>query len=284
MTVLINGEPTDGRLDVLDSAVIRGDGCFESIRVYDGEPFQAERHLARLERSAGMLDLSLPDLGEIAGWVRQVAGGHHRALVRVIVTRGSIVGDGPRGRVIVLDHLFEPPTGPARLLPVAAPWHPGGVDWRLAGAKTLSYAPNLSAARAARESGFDDALLVSRQGALLEGTTFSVAWVAEGALETPSLGLGILDSITRQLVIEDATMAGLNVVEGEWGADRLVEATEMIAMSTVREVQGVAVVGELEFPIGKVTALLQDRFAHRIGNAVSGQESTAMTPSQSTRR
>jgi hypothetical protein len=33
MTVLIDGEPSDGRLDVLDSAVIRGDGCFESIRV-----------------------------------------------------------------------------------------------------------------------------------------------------------------------------------------------------------------------------------------------------------
>ena len=138
--------------------------------------------------------------------------------------------------------------------------------------------------RCERASGFDDALLVSREGTLLEGTTFSVAWVAEGTLETPSLGLGILDSITRQLVIEDAIVVGLKVVEGEWGIDRLAEATEMIAMSTVREVQGVAVVGDREFPIGNVTALLQDRFAQRIGSAVSGQESIVMTPSQSTRR
>lgn len=284
MTVLINGEPSDGRLDVLDSAIIRGDGCFESIRVYEGEPFQVERHLARLDRSAAMLELPLPRLEEIDGWVRQVADGHRRALVRVVVTRGPIVGEHPRGRVIVLDHPFDPPAGPAHLLPVAAPWHAGGVDWRLAGAKTLSYAPNLSASREARASGFDDALLVSRDGALLEGTTFSVAWVVDGALETPALSLGILDSITRQLVIEDAVMLGVNVVEGEWGIDRLASATEMMAMSTVREVQSVARVGDLTFPAGEITVLLQDRFAQRTGNGVSGQESTAITPSQSMSR
>ena len=54
------------------------------------------------------------------------------------------------------------------------------------------------------------------EGVILEGPTFSVAWVVGGVLETPGLDLGILDSITRRVMLEMASELGLEVVQGTW--------------------------------------------------------------------
>ena len=182
------------------------------------------------------------------------------------MTRGSAAPPGnAQPKVIVFSHSFERTVGAVRLMPVVSPWHGAGVDWALAGAKTLSYAPNMAAIREAEVGGFDDALLVSKDGGILEGPTFSLAWVIDGSIETPSLNLGILDSITRQIVIEEAGECGLALTEGEWQLDRLNEATEVMAISTIREVQPVSVVGQTLFDPGKVTALLAERFFQRRG-------------------
>ncbi len=52
--IMLAGEAT---IPVTDEGLIRGDGVFEVIRVYDGSPYAFEEHLARLERSAGNLRL-----------------------------------------------------------------------------------------------------------------------------------------------------------------------------------------------------------------------------------
>ena len=59
-TILLNGEPSDGRIPVTDSSVLRGDGCFEVLKSYQGKPFALDRHLDRLERSAKALEIELP--------------------------------------------------------------------------------------------------------------------------------------------------------------------------------------------------------------------------------
>jgi branched-subunit amino acid aminotransferase/4-amino-4-deoxychorismate lyase len=150
--------------------------------------------------------------------------------------------------------------GPARLLPVLAPWHSAGADWELAGAKTLSYAPNMSASRRATADGFDDALLTTVEDIILEGPTFSVAWVIGGVVETPGLELGILDSITRRVMLEIAADLGIEVVQGRWDLARLQAADEVMALSTVREIQPVSVVGAMRFLEGPVTADLARRY------------------------
>ena len=148
-------------------------------------------------------------------------------------------------------------------VPVKAPWHAAGEDWELAGAKVLSYAPNLSASRRALAEGYDDALLTTTEGVILEGPTFSVAWVVGGVLETPGLELGILDSITRRVMLEIAADLGVDVAQGTWPLDRLLEAEEVLALSTAREIQPVSIVGTMRFPEGAVTADLARRYYQR---------------------
>jgi branched-subunit amino acid aminotransferase/4-amino-4-deoxychorismate lyase len=265
--VIINGAPSDGMIPVTDSSVLRGDGCFEVLASYDGRPFALEAHLSRLQRSAAALDIALPTRSEMEGWIEKAASDVGDGYVRIVVTRGSSVpGLDHPSHVIVFGHTSDRSHQPARLLPVEAPWHAAGVDWDLAGAKMLSYAPNMAATRRAQAEGFEDALLVTTRDEVLEGPTFSVGWIVNGVLETPGLDLGILESITRGLVLDIAKALGFPVTEGRWQLDRLDEASEVTAWSTVREVQPVVAIGKKTWEPGPVTERLSKEFADRIRN------------------
>lgn len=264
--VLINGARSDGRIPVTDSAVLRGDGCFEVVRTYGGNAFALDEHLDRLQRSAGSLGIALPPRRDLEDWVARTADELEDGAIRIVVTRGSSVpGLDDPPNVIVFGHTWHRVNEAARLLPVEAPWHAAGADWQLAGAKTISYAANMAATRQAQSAGFDDALLMTADGVMLEGPTFSVGWVVDGVLETPTLALGILDSITRRIVLSRATDLGIEVVEGSWTTGRLEAASEVVAWSTIREVQPVVAIGERQWQSGPMTTRLSRAYAELVG-------------------
>ncbi|HEY7468168.1 MAG TPA: aminotransferase class IV [Acidimicrobiia bacterium] len=261
-TVLINGVESEGTISVTDSAVLRGDGCFEVLKSRSGRVFGLNLHLDRLFRSAKICDITLPARSDIEDWVERVAAEGEDCAVRVVVTRGSALpGVEAVTQVVVFGHPWSREPGPTTLLPMVAPWHAAGVPWELAGAKLLSYAPNMAASRRAVAGGFGDALLTSIEDVMLEGPTFSVAWVIGGVVETPGLSLGILDSITRRVMLELADGLGIETREGEWTLDRLDLADEVMALSTIRDIQPVSAVGRRAFVEGAVTARLSREFA-----------------------
>jgi 4-amino-4-deoxychorismate lyase len=122
----------------------------------------------------------------------------------------------------------------------------------------------MAATRRAIAEGFGDALLTTIEGVMLEGPTFSVAWVVDGVIETPGLELGILDSITRRVMLQLASELEIEVVEGTWDLDRLDRAQEAMALSTVREIQPVSAIGRHGFQEGPVTADLGRLFYQRL--------------------
>src|SRR5436309_3434226 len=87
----INGvitPPGEARISVLDHGLLSGDSVYETLRTYSGKPFLFSRHFARLEHSAGAIDLKLPwskskTLEEIR---RTLLPGECR--IRLVVTRG----------------------------------------------------------------------------------------------------------------------------------------------------------------------------------------------------
>jgi branched-chain amino acid aminotransferase len=261
--VLIDGAPhpvAEAVIPVSDLALLRGYGCFEALRTYGGIPFRLGDHLDRLEMSAAALELPLPPRAELEAWVRDraVAGGDAR--VRVVVTGGGGPGSAQRSRTVVFAE--ELPQLPAayRVLPVVAPWHSAGARYRLTGVKSVSYAPNLSATREAQESGFDDALLVGREGEVLEGPTYSIGWVADGRAATPGPELGILASVTRRVAEQAAAAAGVPFAEAAITVGGLQAVDEVFVMSTVREIAPVVAVGDASFSAGPVTARLAAAF------------------------
>ena len=113
----------------------------------------------------------------------------------------------------------------------------------LTGAKTLSYGANMQATRLAAARGADEAVLVRPDGIVLEPPTSTIFWVsASGALRTPALDVGILDSITRRNLLEVLD----EVEEGAFPLDDLLSASEAFLASSVREVQPVSAVDGTE--------------------------------------
>jgi branched-chain amino acid aminotransferase len=230
----------EATIPATDDGLLRGDGVFEVIRVYDGRPFALEDHLARLQRSADNLRLPI-DLESVRSdahrlLARAGAGPDHEAL-RIALTRG--------GRRLLLTEPLPPTSERIRLTRVT--YSPTRL---LDGVKSLSYAANMLAGRIARERGYDDALLVTPHGRVLEAPTSSIFWVADGEVLTPPLDDHILASITRARVI--GLVGGREQV---CTMEDLERADEAFIASTTREVQPVAAVDDKEFEgTGPVTA------------------------------
>jgi branched-chain amino acid aminotransferase len=266
--VLIDGVEVaadEASVSIFNVGFQRGYGCFEAMRSYGGSIFRLDQHLARLQRSAEKMGLLLPSIGVVEEWARDRAQVGVDCTVRLLVGGGTDVGRPGEGTVVVV--YAEPlhdPQGPLRLMARTAPWHPAGLSSELTGAKTLSYGPNLAVSLAAREAGFSDALLLGRGDIVLEGPTYSVAWIIDGTLETPELSLGILDSITRSAVLEIAPTVGLEFAEGRYALDRVLGAEEVVALSTLKEVAAVAAIGEQEWAARRWSGLLSDAFAELV--------------------
>jgi branched-chain amino acid aminotransferase len=223
---------SEATIPATDDGLIRGDGAFEVVRVYDGRPFAFDEHLRRLERSAANLRLPL-DVEAVRAEANRLlahAGvGPDHATLRVVVTRG--------GRRLMLTEPLAPTPERVRLTSIT--YAPTRI---LDGVKSLSYAANMLASRLARERGFDEALLVTPHGRVLEAPTSSIFWVSGEELLTPPLDDHILASITRAYVIE---LTGAS--ERVCTLEDLQAADEAFLASTTREVQPVAAVDDKVF-------------------------------------
>ncbi len=231
---------SEATIPATDEGLIRGDGVFEVIRLYDGQPFAFDRHLARMERSARNLRLEV-DLEAIRAdaWrlLAHAGSSHADDLLRIVVTRGGrrLLLTEPMPAVPEIVRLGSVTYAPTRILD---------------GIKSLSYGPNMLAGRLARERGFDEALLVTPHGRVLEAPTSSIFWVKDGELLTPPLDEHILASISRAIVIE-ATGAA----ERSCTLDELTSADEAFLSSTTREVRAICAIDERPFDApGPVTS------------------------------
>jgi branched-subunit amino acid aminotransferase/4-amino-4-deoxychorismate lyase len=253
------------RLSVLDDGVARGDGAFETIGVWDGRPFRLGDHLDRLAASLAAIGLPPPNRPLLEREVATICEGVTADMaLRIYVTASGT-------RMVTLDRQPERPD-PRHLVPQPAPWIRPLGTYGPAGAKTMSYMPNMAATRAAKTAGGDDALLIATEGHVLEGPTFAVCWVRDGTVHAPERELGIVDSISRRTVLALAAEEGVDVVTGRWPLPALAEASEVLISSSIRDVIAVRVVGRYGFdgptPVRDVlaAALAAARRAGRFGS------------------
>ena len=243
------GPAEEARIPVTDEGLTRGDGGFEVMRLYEGRPFALADHLVRLDRTCAGLRLPYDEealRAEIGALLEQA--GPVDALLRVVLTRGG-------RRILTIEPMPER-LEVARVATVT--YSPTRV---LDGLKTLSYAGNMLAGRLARERGFDEALLVTPHGRVLEGPTWTFFWVSGGRLLTPPLEDHILASITRAYVIEEC-----DAQEQVCTMDDVAAAEEAFIASTVREVMPIAAVDDIAIPAapGPVSVDAGERLARRI--------------------
>ncbi|GAB3129578.1 aminodeoxychorismate lyase [Tsukamurella serpentis] len=206
-----------------DLGAVRGDGCFETVLVRDGAPLKGRAHLDRLARSAAAL--GLPDLNDGAWWA---------AMQRAAMLFGEKAGDGEGALRLVYSRGRESdPATPTAYVSVAplperaiAARRDGisaitlsrgystaladSAPWLLLGAKTLSYAVNMAAARYAAEQGADDVIFTSSEGRVLEAPRATVVIARGRTLVTPPDDQGILPGTTVRALFDAAEDKGID--------------------------------------------------------------------------
>jgi branched-chain amino acid aminotransferase len=273
--------PDEARISVFDRGFLYGDSVYEVVRTYGGRPFELEAHLARLSRSAERIGLTLPwEAGRIAREVGRTLEGSHGAdrddpsaapwnrgerTARIVMTRGSgEVGLDPAlavapAAVVIVQPLEGPPldayrrgveacvVGTARAAPTAAD----------PAAKTGLHLPHVLAVREARLRGAHEALLTDGRGRVTEGASSNLFAVREGRVQTPHLAAGILEGVTRGVVLRLARELGLPTEEVELPAAELEHADELFITSTTREILPVTRLGGLPVGTGRVGPVTQ---------------------------
>lgn len=246
----------DATISIMDEGLIRGDGAFEMLKLYDNRPFALGDHLDRLDRSAEGIFLDW-DRAAFEHEIAELLDANHQrdGELRLILTRG-----GRRIAIVEPPHAFE-----HGLALSTVEYQPTIV---LTGLKTLSYEANMTASRIARRDGADEALLVGPDGTVMEAPTSTIFWVdGDGMLHTPELGAGILASITRARIMQVAPVQE----SGDYKLGDVFEASEVFLASSLREVQGVASLDDLTYACpGPVTQRVAGLLAERIEAELSG--------------
>jgi branched-chain amino acid aminotransferase len=254
-------------VSVYDHGFLYGDGVYETMRAYRGIVFMLRRHMDRLARSAALIRLKVPVEERLIEAVHQTLDANKlsEAYIRVTLSRGK----GPIGldpelcsepTLVVIAERF-------REYPVSC--HEKGMKFILAKTrrnlvdavdpkiKSLNFLNNILAKMEAKKRGADEAVMLNAEGFLTEGTVCNVFFVRNGILCTPSVNSGILDGITRQLVIDLAKRRGIKVEEGMFLPADLLSATEVFFTNTTAEVMPVARVEDVEFEVGEFTRTLR---------------------------
>jgi branched-chain amino acid aminotransferase len=253
-TVNVNGRVSDQAhavISVFDHGFLYGEGVYETLRTYNGQPFLFDRHMRRLRKSAGMIALAVPLTdAEIDARFRETmrAAGlgdapEREAYIRLLVTRG--IGEltydpaaTPAPSIVVI---VKPNAHPARdvfergvrvsLVSVVRN-HPSTVNPLIKSNSLLNNA--LAMQEALRRGGFEG-VMRNYKGELAECTQSNLFIVKDGAALTPPLDAGLLPGITRGFLFEVGAEIGVDVREAVLRDDDLFGADEAFLTSTTRE-------------------------------------------------
>jgi D-alanine transaminase len=246
--VYLNGAFVDREralVAVDDRGFVFADGVYEVTRAIGGCLYERGRHVRRLKHSVATLRIALPpeEIAQLADvWqalLERNALQTGEATVYCQITRGT----APRA------HPFPPAGTPPTIYASASALAPptavrargargilvADLRWARCDVKTIMLLPNVLARQKAAEDGADEAFFV-RDGVVLEGAASNLFAVIDGALWTHPLTTYVLPGITREIVIELARAAAIEVRERPILLEDLARATELFYAGTASDV------------------------------------------------
>jgi branched-chain amino acid aminotransferase len=275
--VYINGkyfDKADARISVFDHGLLYGDGVFEGIRIYSGRVFRLREHIERLYESANAIALEIPlTPKQVMDAVRGTVHVNDKkdGYIRLVVTRGAGgLGLDPRKTtdpqiiVIVDDISMYPPELYENGLEVITSSyirpHSNALSPRI---KSLNYLNNILAKIEAVRAGCFEAILLNGNGEVAECTGDNIFLVKRGVLKTPPASAGILEGITRGVIMELAVTAGVPLQETTLTRHDVYSADECFLTGTGAEIIPVVMCDGRVLGTGKpgpITRQLRERF------------------------
>jgi D-alanine transaminase len=259
--VYLNGEiidEQDALISVNDRGFVFADGIYEVIRVFGGKPFEMERHIERLERSAASIKLELEPSAEEIGKIAEdllVRNNADEASIYIQVTRGA----APRSHAIPkssTNTTFVAIRGP--LAPAPELLKNGGAAitvpddrWARCDVKVIGLTANVLARSAAVDAGAFEAIFV-RDGYVTDAASCNVFAVFGTTVMTAPCTNYILWGITRAVVLELAIEDGIDTLEASFRAEQLAEADEIFVTGTTSGIVPVVTLNGVQVANGRV--------------------------------
>ena len=248
----------EAAISVFDHGLLYGDGVFEGLRFYNNKTFMLQAHLQRLQNSALGIDLQLPySVEQIATAIEQLVDAYSgdSGYLRLVVTRGvGSLGIDPRkcarpNLFIIADELAvmdltDPMQGVSLYVAQTRRTPAQCLNPKV---KSLNYLNNILARIEANHAGCDEALMLNTEGHVSEGSVDNIFIVGDGVLTTPPLEDGMLEGITRAIVIDVATAAGIPCEQVSLRVSDLQQAEECFLTGTGAELIPVRQIGEHVF-------------------------------------
>lgn len=271
----------DATLSVYDHGLLYGDGVFEGIRVYSGRIFECKAHLDRLFASAQAIRLTIPYTAkqlEDAMYETVGVNKFKDCYIRLVVTRGAgCLGLSPLkcprpGVFIIADGIELYPRemyekGMAIITSTLTKNHPNSIPPRV---KSLNYLNNIMAKTEAIDAGVPEALLLNQQGNVAECTGDNIFVVRKGEVQTPTTSDGILEGVTRAVILRLCVKMGIPCVEKTLQRYDVYTADECFLTGTAAEVIPVTKIDGRPIgdgQVGKVTKRLLEAFHKHIREA-----------------
>jgi branched-chain amino acid aminotransferase len=277
--IWMNGELVDwaeAKVHVGVHGLHYGSGVFEGIRCYDTPKgpavFRLDEHLQRLHNSAKLLYMDIPfSVEELKAATNEVIGanGLPECYIRPIAFYGyGELGVAARGN-------------PVETVIMSWPWgsylgEEGlrvGIRAKISSWQRVSpnivphvskatgvYLNSMLAVTEANNAGYDEAILLTPEGTVADGSGENIFVVRDGVIYTPGLDTGILPGITRDTVKQIAEDLGYSVIEKALIRSDLYLADEVFMCGTAAEVTPLRSVDDHEIGVGEVTLAIQKAY------------------------
>ncbi|HXG77416.1 MAG TPA: branched-chain amino acid transaminase [Gaiellaceae bacterium] len=274
--IWMNGELVDwseAKVHVASHGLNYGTGVFEGIRCYDTHKgpavFRLRDHLVRLENSAKVLYMELPySIEELRAATHELiaANGLASCYVRPLAFYGygelGVATTGNPVDVAIISFPWGAYLGEesqrSGITAKISSWERVGPDVIPHVAKATGiYLNSMLATTEARRAGYDEAIMLTRDGYVADGPGENIFVVKDGRLLTPPLSTSILPGITRDTIIQIAQDLGHAVEEAQLIRTDLYLADEVFMVGTATEVAPVRAVDDREVGVGPITRELQ---------------------------
>jgi len=260
MFVYLNGKIVDSKdanISVFDHGYLYGDGIFETMRAHNGKTFLEKEHLTRMKKAAVTLGLPF-DPKSLSGAIQKTLRKNKLddAYVRASISRGV----GETG----INSKCGKPTVLVIAKQINADKNSSGISCSTVvqdyhnplNSKSLSF---LNYVLARRASKADEVILLNTRSEVREGSISNVFILKEGVVLTPPVD-GIVDGITRRLVIRLCKRARIPVKEKAITKKDLLSADECFITNSIKGIVPVASIDGQTIPTGETTGVLAGKY------------------------
>jgi 4-amino-4-deoxychorismate lyase len=261
---LINGRSGQG-ISPMDRGFAYGDGVFRTLPMRNGKLKDWELHYRRLQSDCAVLKIACPPEAQWLDDIRQLSKGVDEAVFKLMVTRG----ESGRGYAV-------PPVAQPNRVVIQSPFpvYPATYDSdgvglhlcqlrlaeqpKLAGIKHLNRLENVLARMEWVEATYAEGLLLDASGNVIECTMSNLFMRRGNVLVTPDLTRCGVAGVTRQRILDQAGMLGLQAEVARFDLATLQTADEVVICNSLLGVWQVRSIEKKSWPKGDLAQQLRE--------------------------